>query len=95
MHTVVNHLRLSRPVPAEAFAAAEQLFPAMQELGCRGFQLLEVADDHAILVLTFDTAEAADAVAEAYGGPWVREHVAPLLTGPTERSVGRVVWSLP
>jgi hypothetical protein len=93
--TVVNHLRLSAPIPAEAFTAAAASFPEMQQHGCTGPQIVEVADDHAILLLFFESAEAAATVSRAYGGPWLNEHVAPLLTGPTERSVGRVAFALP
>ena len=75
--------------------AAASVFPSMHELGCTGFQLIEVADDRAILLLFFDTAEAAATVSETYGGPLMREHVLPVLSGPTERSVGRVAFSLP
>jgi hypothetical protein len=55
---------------------------------------VKVADDHLILVLVLDSAEAAAAVSEAYGGPWMREYVVPLLSSPTERSIGEATCSL-
>jgi hypothetical protein len=55
---------------------------------------MKVADDHLILVLVLESAEAAAAVSETYGGPWMREHLIPRLASPTARSVGEVVCSL-
>jgi len=53
MVTVVNHLRLSGPLPDTAYEALEAAFPEMQALGCRACQLVQAADDHLILVLVF------------------------------------------
>lgn len=94
MFTVVNHLRLAEPVPESACEAIAASFPAMRDLGCRTFQIVKVADDHLILVLVLDSAEAAAAVSKTYGGPWMREHVTSHLSGPTERSVGEAICSL-
>lgn len=35
----------------------------------------------------------ADRMAREVGGPWMREHVRPLLVGDTERSLGEVIAS--
>jgi hypothetical protein len=94
MVTVVNHLRLSAPIPDAAFEAVRTAFPGMRELGCLAFEVVRVADDHAILILVLRDAEAAAAVSRTYGGPWMNEHVRPLLSGETERYVGDVVCSL-
>jgi hypothetical protein len=92
--TVVNHLRLSEPLPDSAVDAFAAAFPEMQRLGCKAAQLLKVADDHVILVLVFDSSEAAATVSETIGGPLMREHVIPLLASATERSVGEAIFSL-
>ncbi len=92
--TVVNHLRLSAPIPASAFAAVREMWDDMRELGCLGLQVVQVADDHAILVLVVRDADAASAVSRAYGGLWMNEHVRPLLAADTERYVGEVVYGL-
>ena len=55
---------------------------------------LKVADDHLILVLMFDSVEAASTVSQTIGGPLMREHVIPLLASPTERSIGEAIFSL-
>ena len=92
--TVVNHLRLSEPLPDSAVNAFAGAFAEMEKRGCRAAQLVKVADDHLILVLSFDSAEAASTVSETIGGPLMREHVVPLLASPTERSVGEAIFSL-
>ena len=66
----------------------------MRELGCRSCQLVKVAEDHLILVLVFESAEAAAAVSTTYGAPWMNEYVRPHLAGDTDRSVGEAVVSL-
>jgi hypothetical protein len=93
MVTVVNHLRLVEPLGEEAFTAFEKAFPTMQEAGCRALQIVKVADDHLVLLLVFDSADAAQRVSETIGGPLMREHVSPHLASGTERSVGDVVLS--
>ena len=66
----------------------------MHELGLRTFQIVNVAEDHVILVAVFDSDEAADKVSELIGSPWLREHVIPRLSSPTEQSVGEAACSL-
>jgi hypothetical protein len=46
-----------------------------------------------ILILDFADAEDADRIAREVGGPWMREHIRPLLARDTERSVGEVIAS--
>jgi hypothetical protein len=94
MYTLVNHHRLSEPIPESAYAALTARFDEMRELGLRTFQIIEVAEDHVILVAVFDSAEAGDAVSEAIGSPWLREYVIPRLSSPTEQSFGEALCSL-
>ena len=58
-------------------------------------RVVKVDDRHLILLLDFRSAEDADRVAREAGGPWMREHIVPLLSGGTERSVGEVIASAP
>lgn len=53
--------------------------------------MAKVDDKHLILILELSTAEDADRIAREVGGPWMREHISPLLAGDTERSVGEVI----
>jgi hypothetical protein len=52
---------------------------------------VKVDERHLILVLEFASADDADRVAREVGGPWMREHIGPLLADGTERSVGEVI----
>ena len=95
MYAVVNRLRLRQPLPDEALRSArEEVLPRMREAGCRSVQLVRVNDLHWILLISFDEREALDEAAKTIGGPWMNEHVVPLLASPTERSVGEIVASL-
>jgi hypothetical protein len=94
MFTLVNHHHLSEPIPESAYAAVTERFTEMRDLGLRTFQIINVADDHVILVAVFESAEAADAVSESIGSPWLREYVIPRLSSPTEQSFGEASCSL-
>ena len=94
MFTLVNHHHLAEPIPESAYAKLSARFDEMRELGLRTFQIIEVADDHVILVAVFDSAEAGDKVSELIGSPWLREHVIPRLSSPTEQSFGEALCSL-
>jgi len=56
-------------------------------------RVLQVDEQHLILLLDFPSAEEANRVAKEVGGPWMREHITPLLAASTERSVGAVIAS--
>jgi hypothetical protein len=93
VHVVVNHLHLRDPVSDETVAAARTAVQRVVDAGALAARLAKVDGTHLILVLEFATAEDADRVARDVGGPWMREHVVPLLAGGTERSVGEVIAS--
>ena len=95
MHAVVNHLRLREPLPESVLRSArEDALPRMRAAGCRSFQLVRVDDLHWILLIAADDRETLDEMARTLGGPWMNEHVVPLLASPTERSVGEIVVEL-
>jgi hypothetical protein len=93
MHVVVNHLHLRDPVGGETIAALHDGVRLSVDAGARSAQVAQVDERHLILLLAFDSAEDADRVAREVGGPWMREHISPLLEGGTERSVGEVIAS--
>lgn len=93
MHVVVNHLRLREPVPEAIVAAAGEALQRVVDAGGLGARLAKVDDTHLILILEFSTAEDAGRIAREVGGPWMREHIQPLLAGETERSVAEVIAS--
>ncbi|HEV2591030.1 MAG TPA: hypothetical protein VGU02_03965 [Gaiellaceae bacterium] len=94
MFTLVNHHRLREPIPAAAYEALSGRFDEMRELGLQTLQVISVADDHVILIAVFESGDAADRVSELIGSPWLREHVIPRLSSPTEQSFGEALCSL-
>lgn len=65
------------------------------DAGGTAARVVKVDERHRILLLEFRSAEDADRAAREVGGPWMREHIVPLLSGGTERSVGEVIASAP
>jgi hypothetical protein len=94
MHAVINHLPLHKTTDWSALA---QLFAAFEESTrvqnpeFRGVTLIRISDDHAVLVVTFDTRKALDDISKNVAAPWFAENVRPLLAGAVSRSVGEVV----
>ena len=95
MHVVVNHLHLRDPVTDATVEAAQDAVRAVVDAGGIAAQVAKVTDTHLILILTFASAQDADRIAREVGGPWMREHIVPLLAGDTDRSVGEVVAQAP
>lgn len=93
MHFVVNHLRLREPMPATALDALRNGVNLVVEAGGLAARVCKVDDLHLILILEFSSAEDASRIARDVGGPWMREHIRPLLAGDTERSVAEVIAS--
>jgi hypothetical protein len=93
VHVVINHLRLREPV---SDATGEALRTGVQlavDAGALAARVAKVDETHLILILEFSSAEDADRMAREVGGPWMREHIRPLLAGDTERSVAEVIAS--
>lgn len=93
MHVVVNHLHFRGPVTDATVESAREALQQVVDAGGHAARLLKVDDTHLVLLLDFPSAEDADRVAREIGGPWMREHVVPLLDHGTERSVGEVIAS--
>ena len=93
MHVVVNHLRLCDPVSESTLRAAQQGVRLVVDADALAAHVAKVDDRHLILILEFETAEDAGRIARDVGGPWMKEHIRPLLAGDTERSVGEVIAS--
>ena len=93
MHVVVNHLRLREPVSDETVEATQEAVRLVVDAGALAAHVAKVDETHLILILRFSTADDAERIAREVGGPWMREHIVPLLAGDTERSVGEVIAS--
>ena len=93
MHVVVNHLRLRDPLSDETVAALEEGVTLVTDAGGLSGKVVKVDDRHLILVLEFASADDANRVARDVGGPWMREHISPLLADGTDRNLGEVIAS--
>jgi hypothetical protein len=93
LHVVVNHLRLREPVPDATVEATRTAMQRVVDAGALAAHLAKVDERHLILILEFPTAEDAARVAREVGGPWMTEHIRPLLAGDTERNVAEVIAS--
>jgi hypothetical protein len=93
MHVVINHLRLREPVAETTLQAMEEGIQLVIDAGGVAGRVAKVDETHLTLILEFSTAEDADRIAREVGGPWMREHIRPLLDGDTERYVGEVIAS--
>jgi len=94
MHVVVNHLHFRDPVTDTTIQAFRDAVRLTVDSGGLAARVLRVDDRHLILLLDFPSAEVADRVAKEVGGPWMREHITPLLAAGTQRSVGDVIASV-
>ena len=95
MHVVVNHLRFRDAVTDATVEAMRDGLRLVTDAGGMSARVVKVDDRHLILLLDFASAEDADRAAREAGGPWMREHIVPLLSGGTERSLGEVIASAP
>ena len=93
MHVVINHLHLRAPLTDATARATQEAVALVVDVGGLAARVAKVDDRHLILILEFADREDADRVAREVGGPWMREHIVPLLEGPTDRNVGEVIAS--
>ena len=93
MYLVVNHLRLRDPLTDATVQAARDGMRKVVAAGALAARVVRVDETHLILILEFSAEEDAGRVAREVGGPWMNEHIRPLLAGDTERSVGEVIAS--
>jgi hypothetical protein len=93
MYVVVSHLYFREPVTDATLEALQDAMPQVVDAGGLAARTVRVNDKHLILLLDFASAEDADRIAREIGGPWMREHIAALLAGDTERSFGEVIAS--
>lgn len=92
MHAVVNRLTFADPVPAELLARLrDDALPRVRASGCLEADVVQTGERELHLVLLFREPGDADRTMREVGSPWMREHVVPLLDGPTDRRVGEVV----
>jgi len=90
---VVNRLTFKEPVGDAVAARFRETMPLVREAGCRAAHVVQTGEREVHLVLLFDSAEQAAEITERVGNPLMREHIVPLLDGPTDRRTGAVIAS--
>jgi hypothetical protein len=86
-------LHFSDPLIDDTMQACRDVTQRIVEAGATAAQVARIDDTHLVLILEFASAADADRVAQEVGGPWMREHILPLLARGPERSVGEVIAS--
>lgn len=90
MRVVVNRLTFAEPIPESVIESARDAVQVV-EAGGLDARLVKVDETRAIIVLTFPDLETEERIKSEVGGPWMREHIVPLLAEPPERASGDVV----
>lgn len=93
MHIVINHLRLREPAADATVEALRKGVQLAVDAGAHAARVAKVNETHLILILEFASAEDANRMAREVGGPWMREHIRPLLAADTDRNLGEVIAS--
>jgi hypothetical protein len=94
VHAVVNRLSFTDPISPELVARLrDDVMPRLRAAGCLEANVVRTGERELHLVLLFAAPGDAERTMQDVGSPWMREHVVPLLSGPTDRRVGEVVAS--
>ncbi len=94
MFAVVNHLFLNKPVDEFRDAVQNEGLPLLQSLqGFRDLYFIKAGDDHAIVVLLWETGADAQNGASVFGPTWFAKNLAPFLKAEQQRSAGPVIAS--
>ena len=90
VRVVVNHLRFKEPIPTAVIDAAKDVTQQLVDASGLAASLVEVDRNGRDPRPVVADVEAEDRIKSEIGGPWMREHIIPLLGGSTERHSGEV-----
>ncbi len=94
MYAVVNHLYLNKPLEQLADEMRQDGLPTISKLpGFRDIHLVKAGDDHAVVIIFWETEADAQHGAGSFGPTWFAKHIAPFLTREQQRSTGPVIAS--
>jgi hypothetical protein len=93
VYGVVNRLTFAEPIGDQVIARFGDAIPLVRDAGCPAAHVVQTGEREVHLVLLFESAEQAAEITERIGNPFMREHIVPLLDGPTDRRTGPVVAS--
>jgi hypothetical protein len=94
MFAVVNHLHLSIPVDELAPKVQNEGFLVLtQYAGFVAGHLVKVAEDRCIILLLWESGQAAEAGARQFGPSWFKNNITPHLASEQQRSAGPILAS--
>jgi hypothetical protein len=89
---VVNRLTFAAPVDDALTARFADSVDRLEGVdGLIGAHVVQTGEREVHLVLLFTDADAAARITAEIGNPMMREHIVPLLAGPTDRRTGEVI----
>jgi len=92
MFAVVNHLHFSKPVDTFQSALQDEGIPLLaSQPGFQDCYFVRVAEDRGVVIILWESADAANNGARAFGPTWFAKHIAPYLASEQQRSVGEVI----
>ncbi len=94
MFAVINHLHFKVTVDELQPAIEQEGITILSGLpGFKAFHFVRVTEARAIVILFWESAEAADNGAKTFGPTWFAKHIAPYLASEQQRSGGEVIVS--
>jgi heme-degrading monooxygenase HmoA len=92
MFAVVNHLHLDVPVEQlKAEMDAEGIPLLASQPGFKNVYYVKEDDTHAVVIILWESGEAAANGSKVFGPSWFASHIAPHLASEQRRSMGPVV----
>jgi hypothetical protein len=92
MFAVVNHLMLSKPVDEWRDLVQNEGLPLLQTLpGFRELHFVKAGEDHAIVILIWDSGAHAQKGAAVFGPTWFNDNIIPYLKSEQQRSAGPII----
>ena len=92
MYSVVNHMKLSRPLDDDIIDRMNsELMPSIARMpGAVEALCVQVAEDGIVVVVVCESADSLERVHQEVGRPWIGRNLKPYLAS-TDRKVGPVI----
>jgi heme-degrading monooxygenase HmoA len=92
MYVVINHLHFTKRVDEFRVPMMETGIPLLSRSpGFIDFKFVRIADDRAVVLIFWETAEDAQKGAQSFGPTWFRENIVPYLASEQQRVTGEVI----
>jgi hypothetical protein len=92
MYVVINHIHLTVPVEQLRQPLEMECVPILAaQPGFAGFAFVREADDRAVVIIYWESRDAAMNGSRVFGPTWFAQHIAPLLASEQRHSTGDVL----